>query len=144
MEMFPSGISQISGWINWHIPGGALGPKPELIVFSFHFFLSPLVSLLPSADFLGTRGFLMPFVTPSASVAVGNVYPKSNKVKKKKIKKEWLAECCLPEFQLNLETEAKWQSKGFLPKDLLIAPPQRQPLGSLRMLSFQGVLTAGW
>ena len=26
----------------------------------------------------------MPFVTPSASVAVGNVYPKSNKVKKKK------------------------------------------------------------
>lgn len=61
---------------------------------------------------------------------------------KKKIRKEGLAECCLPEFQLNLETEAKWQSKDFLPMDLLIAP-QRQPLGSLRMLSIQGVLTAG-
>lgn len=75
-------------------------------------------------------------------MAVGYGYPKSIKVKKKKMRKEQLAECCLPEFQLNLETEAKWQSKDFLPMDLLIAP-QRQPLGLLRMLSIQGVLTAG-
>lgn len=68
--------------------------------------------------------------------------PQKHQGEGKKMRKEQLAECCLPEFQLNLETEAKWQSKDFLPMDLLIAP-QRQPLGLLRMLSIQGVLTAG-
>lgn len=49
----------------------------------------------------------------------------------------------LPEFRLNLETEAKWQSKDFLFMDRLIAP-KRQPLGVLQILSIQGVLTVDW
>lgn len=60
----------------------------------------------------------------------------------KKNRKQCLSECSLPEFQLNLEIEAKWQSKDFLSMDLLIVP-KRQPLGARRILSGQGVSTAG-